>query len=755
MAASSSPDQPLHRALGLTDTELEDIISVLGREPNPLELALYGVMWSEHCSYKSSRIHLKRLPTTGDKVLVGPGENAGVIDAGDGIAIAIRIESHNHPSAIEPYQGAATGVGGILRDIFTMGARPLAVMDPLFFGTPDDARQRWLIEGVVSGISGYGNSVGVPTIGGELTFDPCYQTNPLVNVLCVGALPVERLVLGIASGTGNLAVLLGSATGRDGIGGVSVLASAGFEGEDGAASLDESKRPATQVGDPYEEKRLIEACLALLDEKLVVGIQDLGGGGLACGTSELAARGRVGMDVDVDAIPRREPGMEPWEVMTSESQERMLAIVTPDSLPMVIELCGRWEVAATVIGRVTEPDYDEAGEPVGMLRLHAGGAVVGEVPAASLADEAPLYERPLVEPANRAARAAIDPSASVEDIDIADALLSLLLDPIPVYRQYDHQLFLNTVIGPGADAALLRLAGPGLPASSRGMSLSTDSNPRWGSLDPRAATAATVAEGVANLACTGAVPEAVVNCLNFGNPEHPEVMWQLSESIDGMADACRALGLPVIGGNVSLYNESGGSDIDPTAVIGTLGLVEHLVERPPSVGWSEGETVLLLGADDAGLLGGSQLAVDYLNNRDGRLFDLDLAEFATTAALVAGMVAEHAAGRPGLLGSVHDVGSGGMAVALAEMAIAGDVGATVSTGVSTAGLFSERPGRFLVTSTDPEAVAAQAEIAGVPCRVLGHTGGDSLVLVGQLDLAVSTLAQRSATALESALDAAG
>ena len=755
MAASSSPDQPLHRALGLTDTELEDIISVLGREPNPLELALYGVMWSEHCSYKSSRIHLKRLPTTGDKVLVGPGENAGVIDAGDGIAIAIRIESHNHPSAIEPYQGAATGVGGILRDIFTMGARPLAVMDPLFFGTPDDARQRWLIEGVVSGISGYGNSVGVPTIGGELTFDPCYQTNPLVNVLCVGALPVERLVLGIASGTGNLAVLLGSATGRDGIGGVSVLASAGFEGEDGAASLDESKRPATQVGDPYEEKRLIEACLALLDEKLVVGIQDLGGGGLACGTSELAARGRVGMDVDVDAIPRREPGMEPWEVMTSESQERMLAIVTPDSLPMVIELCGRWEVAATVIGRVTEPDYDEAGEPVGMLRLHAGGAVVGEVPAASLADEAPLYERPLVEPANRAARAAIDPSASVEDIDIVDALLSLLLDPIPVYRQYDHQLFLNTVIGPGADAALLRLAGPGLPASSRGMSLSTDSNPRWGSLDPRAATAATVAEGVANLACTGAVPEAVVNCLNFGNPEHPEVMWQLSESIDGMADACRALGLPVIGGNVSLYNESGGSDIDPTAVIGTLGLVEHLVERPPSVGWSEGETVLLLGADDAGLLGGSQLAVDYLNNRDGRLFDLDLAEFATTAALVAGMVAEHAAGRPGLLGSVHDVGSGGMAVALAEMAIAGDVGATVSTGVSTAGLFSERPGRFLVTSTDPEAVAAQAEIAGVPCRVLGHTGGDSLVLVGQLDLAVSTLAQRSATALESALDAAG
>ena len=754
MAASNSPDQPLHRALGLTDAEYEDIIAVLGRQPNALELALYGVMWSEHCSYKSSRIHLKRLPTTGEKVLVGPGENAGVIDAGDGIAVAIRIESHNHPSAIEPYQGAATGVGGILRDIFTMGARPLAVMDPLFFGTPTDARQRWLIEGVVSGISGYGNSVGVPTVGGELTFDPCYQTNPLVNVLCVGALPVERLVLGIASGTGNLAVLLGSATGRDGIGGVSVLASAGFEGEDGAASLDASKRPATQVGDPYEEKRLIEACLALLDEKLVVGIQDLGGGGLACGTSELAARGRVGMDVDVDAIPRREPGMEPWEVMTSESQERMLAIVTPESLPKVIELCSRWEVAATVIGEVTEPDFDDDGEPVGMLRLRSGGAIVGEVPAASLADEAPLYERPLAPPANRAERAANDPTGSVEGIDLAASLLALLLDPIAVYRQYDHQLFLNTVIGPGADAALLRLAGPGLPTSIRGMALATDSNPRWGSLDPRSATAATVAEGVGNLACTGATPVAVVNCLNFGNPEHPEVMWQLSESIDGMGDACRALGLPVIGGNVSLYNESGGVDIDPTAVIGTLGLVEELVARPPSVGWGSGETVLLIGADDAGALGGSRLAVEVLKNRDGQLFSLDLAEFSAAATLVATMVAEHAAGRPGLLGSVHDVGAGGLAVALAEMAISGGVGATVSTGVSPAGLFSERPGRFLVTSTDPEAVAAQAQVAGVPCRVLGHTGGDALSLVGQLDLEVSVLTKRSATALEAALDAA-
>jgi phosphoribosylformylglycinamidine synthase len=758
MAAPNSPDQPLHRALGLTDPEFDEIIEVLGREPNPLELALYGVMWSEHCSYKSSRIHLKRLPTTGDKVLVGPGENAGVIDAGDGIAVAIRIESHNHPSAIEPYQGAATGVGGILRDIFTMGARPLAVMDPLFFGMPDDARQRWLIEGVVSGISGYGNSVGVPTVGGELTFDPCYQTNPLVNVLCVGALPVERLVLGIASGTGNLAVLLGSSTGRDGIGGVSVLASAGFEGDDGAASLDESKRPATQVGDPYEEKRLIEACLALLDEKLVVGIQDLGGGGLACGTSELAARGRVGMDVDVNAIPRREPGMEPWEVMTSESQERMLAIVTPESLDTVVELCSRWEVAATVIGRVTDPDYDDAGEPVGMLRIRDGfdGEVLAEVPAASLADEAPLYDRPAAEPSGRADRLVVDVAAAAGGVEVTEALLSMLVDPRPVFRQYDHQLFLNTVVGPGADAALLRLAGPGLPASERGMALSTDSNPRWCSLDPRAGTAATVAEGMANLACAGATAVAVVNCLNFGNPEHPEVMWQLSESIDGMGDACRALGLPVIGGNVSLYNESGGVDIDPTPVIGTLGLVETLVARPPSTGWSAGETILMLGAPDkAASLAGGRFAVEVLGNRDGQLFDLDLAEHAAACRLVAGMVAEHAAGRPGLLGSVHDVGSGGLAVALAEMAIAGSAGAAIVGARSVAELFSERPGRFVVTTSDPEAVAAQAEVAGVPCTVLGIAGGDNLVIDGHLDLAVSVLTERSKGALEANLAAAG
>ena len=752
--------EPVHRALGLSDAEYEEIVGVLGREPNLLELSLYGVMWSEHCSYKSSRIHLKRLPTKGPHVLVGPGENAGVIDAGDNIAIAIRIESHNHPSAIEPDQGAATGVGGILRDIFTMGARPLAVMDPLFFGDPEDARQQWLLDGVVSGISGYGNSVGVPTVGGELTFDRCYQSNPLVNVLCVGALPKERLVLGIASGPGNLAVLLGSSTGRDGIGGVSVLASAGFEGSDGAESLDDAKRPSVQVGDPYEEKRLIEACLALLDEGLVVGIQDLGGAGLACATSETAARGRVGMDVDVNAIPRREPGMEPWEVMTSESQERMLAIITPENLDQVTALCSRWEVRAAVIGHVTEPDFDANGEPVGRLRIRDGfdGAILAEVPASSLADDAPLYDRPKARPANLDATIADDPTDDAVSLDVAAAIEQLVVGARAVYSQYDHQLFLNTVIGPGADAALLRLAGPGLPVSKRGMALSTDSNPRWCALDPRAGTAATVAEGVANVATVGATAKAVVNCLNFGNPEHPEVMWQLSEAIDGMSEACNALSLPVIGGNVSLYNESGGIDIDPTPVIGTLGLVETLVCVPPSLSWSDNCDVVILGTrresgDRPHSLAGSRVAVDVMARRGGALFSVDFADLQTSCEFVAGLVSDAAAGNASLLDSVHDVGGGGIAVALAESAAQSGIGASVAGLESVAELFSERPGRFIVTTPDSAGLRALAKQAGVSAEVIGRTGGLDLVIEGFASIAVSRLQDRRDKTVAELLDA--
>jgi phosphoribosylformylglycinamidine synthase len=756
----SSPE-PLHRALGLTDSELDIIREVLGREPNSLELALYGVMWSEHCSYKSSRIHLRRLPTEAPHVLVGPGENAGVIDAGDGIAVAIRIESHNHPSAIEPYQGAATGVGGILRDVFTMGARPLAVMDPLFFGELSDARQRWLVEGVVSGISGYGNSVGVPTIGGELTFDDCYASNPLVNVLCCGALPTERLVLGVASGVGNLAVLLGSSTGRDGIGGVSVLASAGFDGADGAESLDDAKRPSVQVGDPYEEKRLIEACLALLDDGLVVGIQDLGGAGIVCATSETAARGGVGMDVDVTAIPLREAGMAPFEIMTSESQERMLAIITPENWDAVAALCAKWEVRATVVGHVVEATVDANGRSVAMLRVRQGfdGEVLAEVPASSLADEAPLYDRPMKRPADLDAVNADDPTEDEPVGSPNDDLLDLLLDPAWVYRQYDSQLFLNTVVGPGRDAALLRLAGPGLPISERGIALSTDSNPRWCALDPRSGTALTVAESVANLACVGATAKAVVNCLNFGNPEHPEVMWQLSESIDGMTVACRGLGLPVIGGNVSLYNESGGHDIDPTPVVGLLGVIDSLVAPPPGWAWQNGDDIVLVGTRHANShycfpLGGSRWATQR-GRRGGYVPHFDAETLAAAIDFAVAEVASICAGKVSDVTAVHDVGGGGLAVALAEMVAVTGLGIDCGELEAHAELFSEFPGRFVMATNDVSAFTARAELAGVPVVRLGVVGGSEMRVGSMIAIPVSDVSARRRGALEESLAALG
>jgi phosphoribosylformylglycinamidine synthase len=728
----------LHRALGLSDDEAARIEEILGRRPNDLELAMYAVMWSEHCSYKSSRMHLKRLPTEGPHVLVGPGENAGVIDAGDGIAVALRIESHNHPSAVEPYQGAATGVGGILRDIFTMGARPIALMDPLFFGTLDDARTRWLTEGVVAGISGYGNSVGVPTIGGELTFAAGYARNPLVNVLCLGVMPKERLVLGAATGEGNLAVLLGSSTGRDGIGGVSVLASAAFGGEgDG----DAAKRPSVQVGDPFEEKRLIEACLELLDRGLVVGIQDLGGAGLTCATSETAGRGGMGMDVHVDVVPRREPAMEPFEVMTSESQERMLAIVTPADRAAVEEVCRRWEVRATVIGTVTGG---------GRLRiLDADDSVLADVPANSLSDDAPLYDRSRSAPADLEERRRDDPGTALSGLvtarHVADDVLALLADASWVYRQYDHQLFLNTVVGPGEDAAVLRLAAPGLPPSERGLAISTDSNPRWCALDPRQGTAMTVAESALNVACAGARPVALVNCLNFGNPEHPEVMWQLSESIDGMAEACLALGIPVIGGNVSLYNASAGTDIDPTPVVAVLGVIDHLERRPPGMALVDGSSLVLLGETDRSLAG-SRWAVERHGHSGGTLPVLDLAAHARLMVLLTDMVPAQE-----LLTSIHDVSGGGLALALAESALRSGVGCTVDGVGDHAELFSESASRVVLGTQRPDEVIALAQSAGVPARVIGSVGGNRIVVAGLLDLAVADAADAWRVALPGAL----
>lgn len=735
-----SDETPIHIALGLTDDELGDIVDILGREPNRLELSMYSVMWSEHCSYKSSRLHLKRLPTEGEGVLVGPGENAGVMDVGDGIAAAIRIESHNHPSYIEPYQGAATGAGGILRDIFTMGARPIALMDPLRFGPLEDARSRWVAEGVVSGISGYGNSVGVPTVGGETVFDPTYQGNPLVNVLCLGILPQDRLVLAKASGVGNLAVLLGSSTGRDGIGGVSVLASAGFD--EGS----EDKRPAVQVGDPFEEKRLIEACLSLLDAGLVVGIQDLGGAGLTCAASETAANAGMGMDFDVSAVPRREEGMEPFEVMTSESQERMLAIVTPEGLPEVLRLCERWEVQATVVGRVTDPV-----DGVGWLRIVDGfdGPELAKVPASSLHDAAPLYDRPRAEPADRAERAAQQPTAPA---DVAAAILDQLIDTTWVSSQYDHQLFLNTVEGPGGDAVVLRLKHPVTGEDTgRGMALTTDGNHRWCAVDPRTGTALTVAESVLNLACVGARPIAVVNCLNFGNPEHPEVMWQLSEAIDGMAEACRAFGLPVVGGNVSLYNETAGVDIDPTPVVGLLGLVDELRERPPGVTLREGDRLVLVGDDLTGpepSLAGSAAAW-ATGQKGGSLPAFDGPALTAVADLVRSLV------RDGVPSGVHDASGGGLGVALGELAARSEVGVSVAGVPSAAHLLAEAPGR-VVLAVDADRVAEvlqRAEAAGVAAVELGSAGGDRFAVDGLVDVVLEQVVRAYRDRLPDALGA--
>jgi phosphoribosylformylglycinamidine synthase len=717
-AAVVTADEPIHRALGLTDDEAVAIERILGRAPNNLELAMYAVMWSEHCSYKSSRLHLRRLPTEGEGVLVGPGENAGVVDVGDGLAVAFRIESHNHPSAIEPYQGAATGIGGILRDVFTMGARPIALMDPLRFGPLDDPRSRWIAEGVISGISGYGNSVGVPTVGGETVFDETYQDNPLVNVFCLGLLPHERLVLGQASGVGNLAVLLGSATGRDGIGGVSVLASAGF-GDDEA---DAAKRPSVQVGDPFEEKRLIEACLDLLDAGLVVGIQDLGGAGLTCATSETASRGGVGMDVFLSEVPRREPGLEPFEVMTSESQERMLAIVEPASLDEVLAICARWEVRAAVVGTVTGG---------GALRIldRLDGEVLADIPAASLHEDAPLLDRPRAEPAGLHDRLGDTAEEALPaPADAGADLLGLIADTSWVWSQYDHQLFLNTVEGPGGDASVLRLKHPvtGV-ATGKGLAMTADGNHRWCALDPRRGTALVVAEAVANLATVGARPLALVNCLNFGNPEHPEVMWQLSEAIDGMAEACRALHLPVVGGNVSLYNESRGRDIDPTPVVAVVGLVDDLAAPPPGARLVAGTQLVLLGPE-ARTLAGSRWAWER-GHRGGTPPALDLEAHAELCASVRDLV------RDGLVLGVHDAADG-VGPALAEMAVAGGVGFTASPpdGAGHAWLFAESPSRF-VLAVDPAAVGeVQRRTGGV---VVGEAGGDRLVVEGLVDVALA------------------
>jgi phosphoribosylformylglycinamidine synthase len=688
---------PPHRLLGMTDEEHERVVQVLGRPPRPAELAMYSVMWSEHCSYKSSRAWLGRFPTEAPWVVVGPGENAGVVDLGDGWLAALRIESHNHPSFVEPYQGAATGVGGILRDIFTMGARPVALWDPLRFGPLEDPRSRYLLDGVVRGIAGYGNAVGVPTLGGELEIDDRYATNPLVNVMALGLLRRDQLVLSAASGEGNRAVLLGSSTGRDGIGGASILASSGFaEGAEG-------KRPSVQIGDPFEEKRLIEACLELYRRGLVVGIQDLGAAGISCATAESAAGGRMGMDVDLDAVHLREKGMTAAEILMSESQERMLAIVRPEDLAEVEALAAKWEIAASPIGLVT------AG---GTLRVRHRGEIVAEVPAASLSEGAPRYERPRRRPDDLDAVWADQPPLP-DRVDPAAVLLELLSDPAigdpsPVFQQYDHQLFLDTVVEPGHDGSLLRIKG-----TEKGLAVSTDGDGARCALDVRRGASRIVWEAALNVAVTGARPYALVDNLNLGNPERPEVMWQLVETVEGLSAACEALGIPVVGGNVSFYNETDGADIPPTPVVGMLGFADPRPARPPRLDRAEeGMAIWVVGPEDDADFAASAFARLVLGHCRGRPAAPDPA--------LGNAVVSRAVDLAGWCPVLHDVSTGGLAVALAEIAIRSGVGVMVEV-PGWRHLFSEGPHR--VVAVAPE----HADLTdSVPARRIGTVGGDAI-----------------------------
>jgi len=739
------PTAGLHRQLGLTDGEYERIVAVLGRQPTRAELAMYSVMWSEHCSYKSSKVHLRGLPTDGPQVLQGPGENAGVIDVGDGLAAVFKIESHNHPSFVEPFQGAATGVGGIIRDILTMGARPLASLDSLRFGDPAEPLQRRLLEGVVAGVGHYGNCVGVATVGGEVVFDPCYAGNPLVNVLNLGVMPADRLVLGRAERPGDLAVLLGAKTGRDGIGGASVLASATFE--EGQAA----KRPTVQVGDPFQEKLLIEACLELVERGLLAGLQDFGAAGLSCATSEVAARAGMGMDVELDAVPLREPTMEAWEILTSESQERMLALVEPAHLDEVLAVARRWGVLASVVGRVVDG---------GTLTVRHRGEVVASVPAASLADDGPVYERPLVAPGPP------NPDSGLGDDGLApgmaapepaDVLLRLLADPSIaskawVWEQYDRFVGHGTVAaGMRTEAALVLV-----PGTRRAMALATDGNGRYCQLDPATGAALAVAEAARNVACTGARPLAVTNCLNFGSPEVPEVMGAFAAAVRGLSEACLALGTPVTGGNVSFYNQTAEQAIHPTPVIGVLGLLDDAAAAVPLAFQREGLAVWLLG-ETRPEFGGSawqRLATGRLAGAPPAL-DLD-AERALQRLLV------EAAGA-GLLASAHDLADGGLAVALAEAVLTEGVGATVELVGGLAGLaplaalVSESASRVLVSVEPGRAaeLAALAEEAGMPAAPVGVTGGSALVIPGLLELPASRLRDAWSGGLPSVLGETG
>ena len=716
-------DQATIDAHGLTADEYRRLVEILGREPTITELGIFSVMWSEHCSYKSSRLHLRRFPTDGPRVLQGPGENAGAVDIGDGLAAVFKIESHNHPSFIEPYQGAATGVGGIIRDIFTMGARPIALLDSLRFGALEDEHGRpavdtvRLVDGVVAGIAGYGNSIGIPTVGGEIAFEPGYAGNPLVNVFCLGVAKADRLAKGVASGAGNPVYYVGARTGRDGIHGAT-MASAEFDDR----SAD--NRPAVQVGDPFMEKLLLEACLEVMQTDALVGIQDMGAAGLTCSTCEMAARGGTGIDIDVSRVPQRETGMTPYEIMLSESQERMLLVVRRGREPEVEQVFDKWDLHAVRIGEVTGD---------GLLRVRDRGRVVAEIPTRELADGAPVYDRPTRYPAYLDQAQRLDEPALPVPADLARTWLDLLAAPAIaskrwVYRQYDHMVRTNTVALPGLGAAVVRIKGTG-----RALAVSVDGNGRYAWLDPREGGRLAVAEAARNVACAGAAPIGATNCLNFGNPERPDIMWQFAQAVDGIAEGCRALGIPITGGNVSLYNETDGQAIYPTPVLGVVGLLEDAARVLTRIFPTAGLDVVLLG-DPAGGLGGSEYLKWVHGLVRGRPAPVDFDREAALQRLVVD------ASRRGMLCSAHDCAEGGLAVALAECSIeSGGVGARVDLPVPAGSndrfdvvrtLFGESPSRIIVSVTraGQAELLARARDLGVPAAVIGRTGGDRVTV---------------------------
>jgi len=730
----------------LTGEEYQKILNILGREPNFTELGMFSVMWSEHCSYKSSRVHLKKLPTTGPRVVQGPGENAGAVDIGDGLCVVFKMESHNHPSFIEPYQGAATGVGGILRDIFTMGARPIALLDSLRFGELHSPKNRHLMKGVVSGIAGYGNCMGVPTVGGEIVFNDIYSLNPLVNVFCLGLAHKDKIFRGTAAGVGNPVIYFGSKTGRDGIHGAT-MASDSFDDQS------EQKRPTVQVGDPFTEKLLLEACLELMERNLLVGIQDMGAAGLTSSSCEMASRAGNGIELDLTVVPRREPGMTPYEIMLSESQERMLMVAKAGKEDECIEICRKWDLDVAVIGKVTAD---------GILRVLDQGKVVAEIPAKALADDGPRYERPY-QPASYQDMLTNLNYDAVPDVKNAnEALLALLESPTIaskrwVYEQYDHMVRTNTTVRPGSDAAVVRIKG-----TKKAVAMTVDCNSRYCLLHPYEGARLAVAEAARNLVCAGAVPIGLTDCLNFGNPERPDIMWQFVMAIEGMKDACEHFQIPIVSGNVSFYNETNGLSIYPTPMLGMVGLIEDSDHTMTQWFKQEGDDIILLGSSREDLGGSEYLKVVHAREQGSPPYlnlDTEKALHDCLLSLI----------RSGLLQSAHDCSDGGLAVTLSESCISGPeraMGAMVRLMRGRlrkdAVLFGESQSR-VVASAKPvhrQAILDHARRFGVPVEVIGTVTGDRLtVFMGDesaaeplIDQPVSILHDRWAFSLERTLN---